>query len=116
VVLGVDNVAIWHGWNKRGLPNEISGSIFIRALYLISYYLGCTVYVTHVPRMSSIHSCLADSLSRVSSTKDRDLAMLEHAQQPDPPTVLLDWLSNPEEDWDFVFKLLDYVRNKFTVH
>jgi len=115
VILGVDNEAIWHGWNSRGLANDVSGSILIRGLYLISYYLGATIHIKHVPRLSTDMSAMADRLSRASTTEDRDLAMLKHVQQPDPPMVLLDWLNNPVEDWDIAYKLLYHVQSMLNV-
>jgi len=115
VVLEVDNSAIWHGWNSRGVGNDVSASILIRALYLVSYYLGSTIYVKHVPRLSTEFSSMADRMSRVSSTTDRDLAMLKHVQQPVPPEFLMDWLSNPVEDWDFACTIVDHVVNKLSL-
>ena len=67
-VFAVDNIAIWHGWKSRGISNDITASILIRAMFLFSYYLGCTIHVVHVPRISTAASELADALSRSSTT------------------------------------------------
>ena len=38
-VFSVDNIAFWHGWKSRGISNDITASILIRAMYLISYFV-----------------------------------------------------------------------------
>ena len=101
VVLGVDNIAVWHGWNARGIPNDIAASIWIRALFLIGYFLGCTIHVRHIPRKSTVDSYLADAVSRAFTTTAKE--------QAEPPRILLDWLNQPREDWNFALDLLDFV-------
>ncbi len=112
VVLEVDNAAIWHGWAARGVRGDVSASILIRALYLISYYLGSTVHVKHVPRKSTWASALADALSRESSTgRHHWAAISDAALQPEAPVILLDWLASPSEDWDLALSLLSHVQS-----
>lgn len=111
IVLLVDNAPIVYGWETRGTSGDSSASILIRALYLISYWLGVTIFVRHLPRRSNFESILADNLSRKSTTKPSDLRMLRNATHHNPPRVLVDWLENPVEDWSFAVRLLDYVKS-----
>lgn len=109
VVLLVDNIAIFYGWHSRGVTNDVTASILIRALYLISYWLGSTVHVKHLARRSSEESVLVDNLSRMSSSKPQDYRMVRNSPFHSLPMVLHDWLANPVEDWDFALRLLYYV-------
>jgi len=116
VILEVDNVALWHGWKDMGVKGDVSASIFIRALHLISSYLGCKIFVRHVARKSTFASNLADCLSRVSTTNRWQKRMLaESLFAPPPPQVLLDWMQDPVEDWNFAMTLLVYVEQMIEI-
>jgi hypothetical protein len=61
ICLHVDNLAVVYGWENRGAKRDHSASIFLRALHIISAFLGCIVHVHHIPRMSTPDARLADS-------------------------------------------------------
>lgn len=113
ILLEVDNAAVVYGWEKRGVRNDWSASILLRALHIISTYLGCIVHVRHLPRVSDPYSTLADHLSRTSSTTADDLATIAGAISGSIPAALTDWLRHPSEDWSLVDKLLTSVQLSF---
>jgi hypothetical protein len=64
------------------------------------------VHVQHEPRCSSKFSILADHLSRQSSMKQEDLAILEHVAESTVDGELVEWLRNPVVDWELPNKML----------
>jgi hypothetical protein len=111
VILLTDNESIIFGWDSRRVKNDISASILIRSLHLMACFLGSTVSVRHLPRMSTPTAELADQLSRSSTTGPTQLAAISHAYSPPIPRVLTDWLHHPEEDWDLPYRMLKYVKS-----
>jgi hypothetical protein len=111
IILKLDNMAVVHGWASKGVRKDVAASILIRAIHLISSYLGCTVHVKHLPRMSSDLSKLADPLSRKATTRAEDLAEMAHVPMSMPHPILGEWLEHPWEDWDFALRLLEAAKN-----
>ena len=109
VVVKVDNMACVYGWENHYMKGDISASILIRALHLIAAFLGSVIHVGHVPRCSSWESSTADNLSRKSSTGFLENQMLSRFRNIQAPRILLDWLENPVEDWNFANILLNHV-------
>ncbi|MFN9940075.1 MAG: hypothetical protein ACK56I_11445, partial [bacterium] len=64
VTLLTDNEALVYGWEKRRVPHDTAASIFIRAIHIIAAFLGTSVEVRHLPRMSTPSAELVDSLTR----------------------------------------------------
>jgi hypothetical protein len=95
-----------YGWENRGVTNDQSASVLIRAMHIISTYLGCVVHVVHLPRMSTPDARLADRLSRSNTTRHIDSRRIRRAIQPTLPPSLLSWLENPSADWDLPSNLL----------
>jgi len=116
VILEVDNIALWHGWNDRGVKGDVSASILIRALHLVSVYLGCRVFVRHVERKSTLGSVIADCLSRSSTTTSYHKRLISRSPlAPEPPSIILDWLHNPSEDWDLAIRIVNYVEEIYEI-
>jgi hypothetical protein len=67
VVLGINNIGAFFGWMNGGCKGDHWASVLIHALHIVASYLGCTVYVQHVPRLSSAAVIMADSLTRSST-------------------------------------------------
>lgn len=109
-ILLTDNESLVFGWESRKVKNDISASILVRSIHIISHYLGTSVTVQHLPRMSTPLATLADQLSRSSTTGTSQLAAIRHAPHPPVPKPLLDWLRNPREDWSLPLQLLDSVK------
>jgi hypothetical protein len=112
VVVKVDNVACFFGWENRSVNGDTCASILIRALHLISAFLGCMVHFQHLPRMSTWDARLADRLSRESTTTVEDKRLLDSFPKYKLPKSLEDWLLKPEEDFSLAEKLLEEVESR----
>jgi hypothetical protein len=108
----VDNLAVVFGWENRIVKNDESATILIRAIHLLSSYLGVFVHVHHEPRCSSKFSTLADHLSRKSTTKEEDTAKLRNVKESPVQGELVKWLENPVADWDLPNRLLKEIIKK----
>jgi len=111
IVLRVDNIGCYYGWNSKAITGDETASIFVRSLLVLSAYLCCYVHVEHLPRMSSWEARVCDNLSRESTTSISDKKLVDSFGYK-CPTILLEWLEKPKEDWDLVIKLLNLVENK----
>jgi hypothetical protein len=111
VVVKVDNFGCIFGWNNRSVAGDICASILIRALHLISAYLGCIVHIEHLPRVLSWDAQLVDRLSRQSTTTPNDMRLLDSFTNRPIPKTLRDWLVNLVEDFSISTDLLNDVMN-----
>jgi hypothetical protein len=112
VVLGVDNIGVVFGWENGGCKGDAWASVLIRALHVVAAFLGCTVYVRHVPRLSSAAAVMADSLTRSSTATAAVWAQAAGAITFSEPQPLWDWLNQPHEDYQLGFRLVDYLKMK----
>ena len=110
IELSVDNMNCLYGWENRSLKGDISASIVIRAIHLISAYLGSIIHVKHLPRVSNFESSMVDRMSRMSTMAREDRKLLSSFANLRIPPVLLEWICNPSEDWSFPIRLLSYVK------
>jgi hypothetical protein len=111
VVLSVDNIGCYYGWENKGVQGDKCASILIRTLVLVSSFLSVYVHVRHLPRMSSWDSSLCDRLSRKDTTSSNDERLLNHYKSYTMPIILMDWLRDPVEDWNLCERLLNYVKS-----
>jgi hypothetical protein len=114
VTLLTDNEALVFGWDKRRVPHDNSASILLRAIHIISAFLGASVEIRHLPRMSTPSAELADALSRSTTTLDCHLEAVNQAPPAAVPSQLTDWFQNPTEDWNLPITLLRYVQSTFS--
>jgi hypothetical protein len=112
IILGVDNIGVVFGWENGGCKGDAWASVLIRALHVVAAFLGCTVYVRHVPRLSSAAAVMADSLTRSSTATAAVWAQAAGAITFSEPQPLWDWLNQPHEDYQLGFKLVDYLKIK----
>jgi hypothetical protein len=111
VVLKVDNLGCYYGWENKKVKNDTCASILIRSLILISSFLSCYIHIEHLPRLSSWDAQLCDRVSREKSTLNSDKQLLDSFGNPVAPQVLRDWLKQPAEDWELCNFLLEHVKN-----
>jgi hypothetical protein len=111
IVLFTDNEALVYGWQSRRVRHDVSASIFIRAIHLISAFLNCTVLVRHLPRLSTPTAILADALTRSSTSLPHHLSAVSAAPPSPVPQILKDWLDFPSEDWSLALNLLSTVES-----
>jgi hypothetical protein len=107
-----DNISVVYGWDSKKITNDVSASIFLRAIHMISFYLGCFIQIEHLPRNSTPSAELADSLTRKSTSTAAIQQKIKGVVSYDIPTVLTKWIENPVEDWDYALELLEFVKNK----
>jgi hypothetical protein len=110
VVLGVDNIGVVFGWANGGCKGHKWTSVLIRALHIVASFLGCTVYVQHVPRLSSAAAIMADSLTRSSMATSDVWAQTAGATVHGPLPPLWEWLGSPTEDYNLGFILVNYLK------
>jgi hypothetical protein len=113
VTLLTDNEALVFGWDKRRVPHDNSASIFLRAIHIISAFLGASVEIRHLPRMSTPSAELTDALTRSTTTKACHKEAISQAPPVTIPSMLTDWFQNPSEDWNLPVVLLRYVQSSF---
>jgi hypothetical protein len=110
IVLAVDNIGVVFGWTNGGRKGNCWASVLIRALHIVASFLGCTVFVQNVPRLSSAAAVMADSLT-CSSTATADVwAQTAGATMRRPPPPLWEWLESPKEDFNLGFILVNYLK------
>jgi len=107
----VDCLGTVYGLQNRTAKGDENASIFIRAAYLISAYIGCTLHVQHLPRMSDWGAEVADRMSRRLTTTKQDDIMLSSFTNRKLPVCLLDWFNHPVTDYQLAYSLLDHVKS-----
>jgi hypothetical protein len=113
VTLFTDNEALVYGWDKRRVAHDNTASIFLKGLHLISTFLGTSVEVRHLPRMSSPSAILVDALTRSTTTNQDHLNLIGSAQKSIIPPCILSFLEDPSEDLSLPYALLNHVENMF---
>jgi hypothetical protein len=113
VTLLTDNEALVFGWEKRRVPHDNSASIFLKTLHIVSAFLGTSIEVRHLPRISCPSAVLADALTRSTTTTAEHRRLISAAPPVHIPEALLDWLENPSDDWNLPLVLLRHVQRHF---
>jgi hypothetical protein len=111
VTLLTDNEALVYGWDKRRVPHDNSASILLRAIHIISAFLGTSVEIRHLPRISTPSAELVDALTRSTTTLEIHKEAVKHIPPAVIPSALTDWFENPSDDWSLPLSLLSYVQN-----
>ena len=109
IVLKVDNTGCIFGWLNKSVSGDNCASILIRALHLITAYLGSVVHLVHLPRVSSWDARLVDRLSRERTTTPSDTLLLSSMKNRALPDCFLHWMDYPTENYALANHLLDYV-------
>ena len=105
----VDNMACYFGWLNRHVKGDVTASILIRSLHLITVALSWAARCISLPRKSTWNAILVDRLSRSSSTSAHDKRLLASFPGLALPSCIEEWLSNPVEDWGLADRLLDSI-------
>jgi hypothetical protein len=113
VIVKVDNMGCFFGWENRSARGDKTASVLIRTLHMIAAYLGCVIHIRHLPRMSSWDAKLADRLSRKATTSKADKEILDSFKNPPIPKSFQKWLINPSENFDLAEHVLANIENKF---
>jgi hypothetical protein len=113
VTLLTDNEALVHGWEKRRVTHDTTASIFLRAIHIIATFLGASVEIRHLPRISTPSAELVDALSRSTTTQECHRQAVSSAPPVVIPQALIAWMENPYEDWQLPMSLLHHVQSLF---
>jgi len=108
-----DNEALVFGWEKRRVPHDVTASILLRTLHIISAFLGASVEIRHLPRMSTPSAEMADALTRSTTTSAFHREAVSNAPPAVIPDDLLQWFQDPREDWNLPLHLLRFVQSSF---
>jgi hypothetical protein len=111
VLLKVDCFGTVFGMWNRHSKGDRTASMFIRAVYLIAAYLGCTVHVQQLPRVSDWGAEVTDRLSRKVTTTRQDFRLVGAFMNRSLPVCLLHWFENPSVDWCLPMHLLQHVKS-----
>ena len=96
IVVNIDNIAVMWGWRNGYVRNDESASEILKAAKYLAGYLGTTVFVEHVGRMSVDLASMADELSRRQMCKgSSESEALKKAVFRPIQGSLLKWLENP---------------------
>ena len=111
VSLEVDNKSVVHAWLNKSAKGDMSASVLVRALMVVTAFLECRLYVQHTKRNTTRESFLADCLTR-DHTADKAWPDMADARVEDPPADLWGWLEKPTADWQLGFKLIDNLKRR----
>ena len=96
LVFSIDNIAVMHGWLSGYVRNDRTASEVLKAAQYMAAFLGVTIYVRHVPRVSNPLAHMADEISRKEVDFSRNTArLLSGAAFQKIEGGLLDWLDSP---------------------
>jgi hypothetical protein len=112
LVFHVDNISVMYGWENGGCKHDVSATIILRAVFLISNFLGITIHVDHVPRMSDKWAELADSLTRSTTCSESVFGQMGDVKESKVEGSLLEWIKKPSEDWELPGRLLKEIESK----
>jgi hypothetical protein len=112
VAFYTDNLAVVYGWENGGVKFDETATTILRAVHVIACYLGMTVHVKHVQRMSNTHAVLVDHLSREATVTKLDEKLLQGVRMSACDTVLYEWMDNPRISFGLPRKLLNIVKGK----
>jgi len=106
----VDCFGTVFGMHNRASAGDTSASVFIRAAYLIGAYIGCSIHVQHLPRLSDWGAETTDRLSRRLTTTTQDYKLLGSFRNRSVPRCLYAWFEDPKPDYRLALALLDHVK------
>ncbi len=115
ITVEVDNISCVYAWENKFSRQDNMASILVRALHMISFYVGSINYALHLPRMSTWEASMVDRMSRKSTTSEKDRNLINSFRNNPIPDCLSEWMQNPTEDWDLATKLLDHVEKKINL-
>ena len=96
LVLKIDNTAVLWGWHNGYVKHDESASEVLRSAFYLAGYLGATIHVEHVARVSDELATLADEMSRRKTSRCAvGRLALEKAIYREVGGCLLRWLEDP---------------------
>jgi len=113
VLFKIDNIAVHYGWDNGYVKNDKTATEVLKCVAYIAGFIGCTVYVEHVPRNSDEMAELVDELSRRKDSKKRHInEKLENIEYKEVESVVKSWLKNPEARGKLTRMLIKEIEGK----
>ena len=111
VVFSTDNMGCFFGWENMYVKGDVTASILVKSVLLMSTFLGTTVHVIHVPRKTTWENVVADKLSRRKTTTHAVKKLLDSFGMTVVPRFFCEWLSCPCEDWNMPIRCLEFIKS-----
>ena len=97
LVFMIDNIAVMYGWLKGYVKNDSSASEVLKTAQYMAAFLGITVHLKHVAKMSDTLAQMADELSRKESGfSGKTASALVGKPFGEVRGRLLNWLTAPQ--------------------
>ena len=113
ILFKVDNIAVHYGWENGCVKNDKSATEVLKCVAYLAGYMGCTVYVEHVPRNSEELAELADELSRKREAKCENVnKVLKKAGYREVESIVKSWLRNPVSGGELTRLLVQEIMEK----
>ena len=97
----IDNMATVYGWEKGRVNLDGSATEILKCVSYMAAFLGVTVYVEQVGRMSCHMAEMADELSRRKMPSGEEVKKVLAGKEVRPVEgKLLKWLEDPKEMGD----------------
>ena len=96
IIFMIDNKAVLYGWYKGLVKNDKSATEVLKTVQYLASFLGVTVHVDHVPRMSEPLAAVADKLSRKNENfSGKTTRILKNTLYREVFSCLTKWVENP---------------------
>ena len=97
LIFSIDEIAVMHGWLSGYVRNYWTASEVLKAAKYMAAFLGVTIHVRHVPRVSNLMANMADKISRKDGGFSKKTArLLSGAAYNRIEGGLLNWLVSPK--------------------
>ena len=96
LIFSINNIAVMHGWLSGYFRKDWTASEALKAAQYMAAFLGVTIHVRHVPRVSNPLAHMADEISRKDADFSRNtVKLLSGAAFQGIEGGLLGWLVSP---------------------
>ena len=113
ILFKIDNRAVVHGWEKGIVKNDQTASEVLKCTAYMAGYLGTTVHVEHILRVSDEMTELVDELSRGKKPKcEEKRKIIEDIKYEEVKSELANWLKEPKIDGSLCMKLVREMQEK----
>ena len=112
MVFRLDNMSAVYTWRKGYSNRDKLATTLVKALYDLSRYLNCSVFITKVARCSTVAAAAADCLSKGDWDNFFKLSPASPAGPARIPVTLVKWFSAPRVDLALGSAIAEELRSK----
>jgi len=111
----IDNTAVKYGWYSGRVKKDSTATEILRCANYMAAYIGATIHVSHVGRVSNSMAKLADELSRIDETENESMkSFLTEDKFKEVKGYLQIWLEDPMKRKSLFRLMIDELKNKLT--